>query len=71
MNLLADRSLKWANLGSKPKEDKKIAIIIFSFPPDKGNVGTAVYLDVFDSIKRVLMQLKSEGYDIGEAPLEK
>jgi len=71
VNLLADRSLKWANLGSKPKEDKKIAITIFSFPPDKGNVGTAAYLDVFDSIKRVLMQLKSEGYDIGEAPLEK
>jgi len=71
VNLLADRALKWANLGSKPKEDKKIAITIFSFPPDKGNVGTAAYLDVFDSIKRVLMQLKSEGYDIGEAPLEK
>jgi len=71
VNLLANRALKWANLGSKPKIDKKIAITIFSFPPDKGNVGTAAYLDVFDSIKRVLMQLEEEGYDIGEAPKDK
>jgi magnesium chelatase subunit H len=68
VNLLADRSLKWANLRNKEKKDKKIAITIFSFPPDKGNVGTAAYLDVFNSIQAVLKQLKSEGYDIGEAP---
>jgi len=68
VNLLADRSLKWANLKNKEKKDKKIAITIFSFPPDKGNVGTAAYLDVFNSIQAVLKQLKSEGYDIGEAP---
>jgi len=71
VNLLADRALKWASLGKKPKVDKKIAITIFSFPPDKGNVGTAAYLDVFDSIKAVLGQLKSEGYDVGEAPMDK
>uniref|UniRef100_A0A7S2V7R8 magnesium chelatase n=1 Tax=Entomoneis paludosa TaxID=265537 RepID=A0A7S2V7R8_9STRA len=71
VNLLADRAMKWSNLRSKPKTDKKIAITIFSFPPDKGNVGTAAYLDVFDSIKAVLKQLKSEGYDVGDAPFEK
>ena len=71
VNLLADRAMKWSKLRTKPKSDKKIAITIFSFPPDKGNVGTAAYLDVFDSIKAVLDQLKSEGYDIGEAPSTK
>lgn len=67
VNLLADRALKWSNLNNKPKQDKKIAITIFSFPPDKGNVGTAAYLDVFDSIKAVLGELKEQGYDIGDA----
>jgi magnesium chelatase subunit H len=71
VNLLADRSLKWAKLRTKPKNEKKIAITIFSFPPDKGNVGTAAYLDVFDSIRAVLGQLKAEGYDIGDAPMDK
>ncbi|GAX21472.1 magnesium chelatase subunit H [Fistulifera solaris] len=68
VNLLADRALKWANLRIKPAAEKKIAVTIFSFPPDKGNVGTAAYLDVFDSIKAVLAELKKQGYDIGDAP---
>jgi len=71
VNLLADRALKWSNLRNKPNVDKKIAVTIFSFPPDKGNVGTAAYLDVFDSIGAVLKKLQSEGYDIGDAPFEK
>jgi len=71
VNLLADRSLKWANLRQKPVAEKKIAITIFSFPPDKGNVGTAAYLDVFASIQAVLGQLKKEGYNIGDAPSTK
>jgi len=68
VNLLADRALKWSNLRVKKNEDKKIAITIFSFPPDKGNVGTAAYLDVFGSIEAVLRKMKEEGYDIGDAP---
>ena len=71
VNLLADRALKWSALNNKKNVDKKIAITIFYFPPDKGNVGTAAYLDVFDSIKAVLKEMKAEGYDIGDAPLEK
>ena len=68
VNLLADRAMKWSSLRTKKNADKNIAITIFSFPPDKGNVGTAAYLDVFDSIKAVLKQLKAEGYDVGDAP---
>jgi len=68
VNLLADRALKWSNLRKKENKDKKIAVTIFSFPPDKGNVGTAAYLDVFNSIKAVLKQLKADGYDVGDAP---
>ncbi|MFB8790348.1 MAG: cobaltochelatase subunit CobN, partial [Potamolinea sp.] len=44
---IAQRAMKWANLRRKPKLEKKVAITVFSFPPDKGNVGTAAYLDVF------------------------
>jgi len=71
VNLLADRALKWANLRIKKNAEKNMAITIFSFPPDKGNVGTAAYLDVFDSILAVLKQMKKEGYNIGDAPMTK
>jgi magnesium chelatase subunit H len=65
---ITQRAMKWASLRRKPKVDKKLAITIFSFPPDKGNVGTAAYLDVFGSIYRVMEALKQNGYDVQDLP---
>ena len=65
---IAQRAIKWANLRRKPKLHKKVAITVFSFPPDKGNVGTAAYLDVFGSIFEVMKALKNNGYDLPELP---
>lgn len=65
---VAQRSLKWANLRRKPKLDKKVAITVFSFPPDKGNVGTAAYLDVFGSIFEVMKALQNNGYTVADLP---
>ncbi|NEQ45748.1 MAG: magnesium chelatase subunit H [Leptolyngbya sp. SIOISBB] len=65
---IAQRAMKWGNLHRKPKLDKKLAITVFSFPPDKGNVGTAAYLDVFGSIYKVLEAMRRDGYDLPELP---
>ncbi len=65
---ISQRALKWANLRRLSKLQKKVAITVFSFPPDKGNVGTAAYLDVFGSIYRVMEALKNNGYDVPELP---
>jgi magnesium chelatase subunit H len=65
---IAQRALKWANLRRKPKLDKKVAITVFSFPPDKGNVGTAAYLDVFGSIYKLMEALNNNGYDVQGLP---
>jgi magnesium chelatase subunit H len=65
---VAQRALKWANLRRKPKLTKKVAVTVFSFPPDKGNVGTAAYLDVFGSIYEVMKALRDNGYDVQDLP---
>ncbi|GAB4384607.1 MAG: magnesium chelatase subunit H [Elainellaceae cyanobacterium] len=65
---VAQRAMKWATLRRKPKIHKKVAITVFSFPPDKGNVGTAAYLDVFGSIFEAVKALKNNGYDIEDLP---
>jgi magnesium chelatase subunit H len=65
---IAERSIRWASLRLKPRPEKKLAITVFSFPPDKGNVGTAAYLDVFGSIHRVLEEMHSKGYDVAGLP---
>lgn len=68
VDAIAARSIKWANLRKKKNAEKKLAITVFSFPPDKGNVGTAAYLNVFGSIFKVLNQMKAEGYNVGDLP---
>ena len=65
---IAGRAMKWANLRRKSKVTKKVAITVFSFPPDKGNVGTAAYLDVFGSIFEVMQGMKKDGYDVQDMP---
>ncbi|MCP9884571.1 magnesium chelatase subunit H [Synechococcus sp. ATX 2A4] len=65
---IAERVIRWASLRTKPRIAKKLAITVFSFPPDKGNVGTAAYLDVFGSIHRVLEEMKRKGYDVQNLP---
>lgn len=65
---IAQRALKWADLRRKQVAEKKLAITIFSFPPDKGNIGTAAYLDVFGSTYKVMEALKREGYSIEDMP---
>jgi len=65
---IAQRAMKWANLRRKPRLHKRLAITIFSFPPDKGNVGTAAYLDVFGSIYKVMEALQQNGYDVQDLP---
>ncbi len=68
VDAIAERAIRWSSLRIKPRQDKKLAITVFSFPPDKGNVGTAAYLDVFGSIHRVLEEMKAKGYDVQNLP---
>ncbi len=68
VDAIAERAIRWSSLRIKPRAEKKLAITVFSFPPDKGNVGTAAYLDVFGSIHRVLEELKQRGYQIENMP---
>ncbi|MBO8140550.1 MAG: magnesium chelatase subunit H [Firmicutes bacterium] len=66
---LARRVRRWIDLRRKPPGQRRIAITLFSFPPDKGSVGTAAYLDVFRSLHRLLSAMKAEGYNV-EVPSE-
>merc|ERR1719502_1387492 len=68
IEVLSNRAIKWANLSRKRNAEKKVAVTVFSFPPDKGNVGTAAYLNVFGSIFECLKTMKAAGYEVGELP---
>lgn len=54
----------WADLHDLKNSDKKITIMLYNYPPGKAEIG-ASYLDVFQSAFDLLVQLYSQGYDIG------
>ncbi|CAB3289584.1 protein of unknown function [Methanocaldococcus lauensis] len=55
---------RWINLKRKPNKDKRIAIIIYNYPPGEENLGNAAYIDTFASVERILERLKEEGYNV-------
>jgi cobaltochelatase CobN len=55
---------KCAKLKELPNKDKKIAIILYSYPPGKAEM-KASYLDVFGSVHDLLVKLKEQGYNVG------
>ncbi|PPQ32269.1 magnesium chelatase subunit H [Rhodoblastus sphagnicola] len=63
-NALASRIEKLAVLRRSERAQRKIAIVIFNFPPNAGNTGTAAYLSVFESLHRVLVAMKEAGYSV-------
>jgi len=60
----ARRLKRWNRLRTAPRHELNLALILFCFPPNKGNLGTAADLDVFPSVWDTLQKLKAEGYDV-------
>jgi len=65
---LAQRAAKWVSLRRKPNSQKRIAIIIYNYPPGEENIGKAAYLNVFESLSRLLKALMDKGYNVTGAP---
>jgi magnesium chelatase subunit H len=65
----AEQTAAWIRLRRKPAAERRVAIVLYNFPPGLGKTGTAALLDVPASVSALLQRLKQEGYAIGRAPL--
>jgi len=48
-------------------QERKVAILLYGFPPGVGATGTAALLNVPRSLEHMLQQLQEQGYNLGEA----
>ncbi|MEO1187278.1 MAG: cobaltochelatase subunit CobN, partial [Cyanobacteria bacterium J06636_27] len=55
-------------LRKKPASERKIAVILYGFPPGYGATGTAALLNVPRSLIKFLHALQEQGYNLGELP---
>lgn len=58
---LTKRLWKWINLRRKARAERKIAILVYGFPPGVGATGTAALLNVPKSLEALLKGLKEQG----------
>lgn len=65
---LIGRLKNWISLRQTPVCDRKIAIILYGFPPGYGATGTAALLNVPRSLLKFLQALKAQGYTVGDLP---
>ena len=62
--MLAARVLKLVELRRAREAQRRIAIVLFNFPPNAGAAGTAQFLSVFESLHATLVRLDAEGYEV-------
>jgi magnesium chelatase subunit H len=61
---IAKRLKNWQRLQTCPRDQLKLALVLYCFPPNRGNIGTAADLDVLASVFRILEQFRAEGYTV-------
>ena len=61
---LAGRVVKMVELRRAAEAERRVAIVLFNFPPNAGAAGTAQFLAVFESLHATLVRLAREGYAV-------
>ncbi len=61
---LAERVLRRIQLRQTPNEEKKIALVLFNYPPGESTLGEASFLDVFASVEAILKRMQAKGYRV-------
>ncbi len=62
--MLAARVARLVALRRASRAERRVAVVLFNFPPNGGSTGTAAYLSVFESLHRVLVELSAGGYRV-------
>lgn len=61
---LAARVDRLVALRRKARAERRVGIVLFNFPPNAGNAGTAAYLAVFESLHNTLGAMRDAGYAV-------
>lgn len=62
--MLAARVVRLVELRKSARAERRLAVVLFNFPPNGGSAGTAAYLSVFESLHNTMKALKADGYTV-------
>lgn len=61
---LVSRVRRLVRLRRSDRAQRRVGIVLFGFPPNTGNAGTAAYLDVFASLYNTMSAMRAGGYAV-------
>ena len=61
---LAARVGKLVDLRRSERAQRKVAAVVFNFPPNAGATGTAAFLSVFESLFNTMKAMQAQGYSV-------
>jgi len=64
ITMLASRVARLVALRRSERRHRKVAVVLFNFPPNGGSVGTAAHLSVFESLHNTLLAMAEQGYTV-------
>lgn len=63
---IADTAVLWGRLRRKTNPERKVAVLLYMYPPKTANAGGASGLDTFASVVDLLHRMRDEGYHLGD-----
>lgn len=60
----------WTRLRRIPAAERRVAFVLYNFPPGLGKLGTAALLDVPASLHAMLERMRAEGYRVSDSPAD-
>ncbi len=64
VDTLGQRVQRLVHMRRQLKRDRRLAVVLFNFPPNSGSIGTAAHLSVFASLFNTLVALRADGYSV-------
>jgi len=64
---VADMAMMWARLRHIENRDRKVAILLYQYPPKNAGAGGAAGLDTFASVVNILHRMRDDGYNVGDS----
>ncbi len=64
IDAMTSRVARLVRLRRAERNERRVAVVLFNFPPNGGALGTAAYLSVFKSLYNTLVAMADAGYDV-------
>ncbi len=65
---VATIAARWVRLRRKPANERRVALVLYNYPPGLGRLGTAALLNVPATLHALMQRMQTDGYAVANIP---